>query len=275
LIETVKDFSRVQQVKIVIAVRLDLLETVFRLTRDAGFQEEKYESLYLPLEWGRAKLIELLELRINHLVRSRFTTQPLCYRDILPREVDHQPAIDYMMDRTMMRPRDLILFFNSCIQKAANRPIITAQIMREAEGEYSRARLRSLADEWVGDYPNLADFALLFRGQKKQFRLGDLGDNHCQEFCLDFLTKSPPAKDVLSIDAERLLKDELSALDFKRTLVQVFYRVGFLGLKLQVAEAFIWTTVGRRSVSIAEIAEDTQATIHPIFWRVLCIDDRR
>lgn len=275
LIETVKDFSRVQHVKIVIAVRLDLLETVFRLTRDAGFQEEKYESLYLPLEWGKAKLIELLELRINHLVRSRFTTQPVGWRDILPREVGHQVAIDYMMDRTMMRPRDLILFFNSCIEKAPNRPIITAQIVREAEGEYSRARLRSLADEWLGDYPNLADFARLFRGQKKQFKMGELGDHQCQEFCLEFLTKSQHAKDVLSIDAERLLKDELSAFDFKRTLMQVFYRVGFLGLKLQVAEAFFWTTVGRRSVSLAEVGEETQAAIHPIFWRVLNIEDRR
>src|SRR5208282_6935495 len=155
----------------IIAVRLDLLETVFRRTRDAGFQEEKYASLYLSLEWGRAKLTELLELRINHLIRSRFTSQPVSYRDVLPHEIDHQPPLDYMLERTMMRPRDLILFFNFCIQRAADRPVITAQIMHDAEGEYSRARLRSLADEWVGDYPNLADFSMLFREQKEQFKL--------------------------------------------------------------------------------------------------------
>jgi hypothetical protein len=260
---------------IVIGVRLDLLETVFRLTRDAGFQEEKYESLYLPLEWGKEKLVELLDLRINHLVRSRFTKLPVSYLDVLPREVDHQPAIDYMIDRTMMRPRDLILFFNSCIEKAANRPIITAQIMREAEGEYSRARLRSVADEWAADYPNLAEFALLFRSRKKELKISDLDDNQCQEFCLEFLTKSQPPKDVLSVDADRLLKEELSAFDFKKTVFQVFYRVGLVGLKLDVAEAFIWTSAGRRSVSVAEIGVVTQARIHPMFWRVLGIEDRR
>ena len=118
----------------------------------------------------------------------------MSYRDVLPHEIDHQPPLDYMLERTMMRPRDLILFFNFCIQRAADRPVITAQIMHDAEGEYSRARLRSLADEWVGDYPNLADFSMLFREQKEQFKLGELDNDQCQEFCLEFLTKSESPK---------------------------------------------------------------------------------
>jgi len=231
LIETVKDFSRVQHVKIIIAVRLDLLDRVFRRTRDAGFQEEKYESLYLPLDWQRGKLIELLDFRINHLIRSRFTRQPVSYRDILPRDLDGRQPIDYILERTMMRPRDVILFFNLCIEKAAERPQITVQMIREAEGEYSRARLRSLADEWVGDYPNVADFAQLFRGLKQQFRISDLDDTQCQEFCLDFLTKRKHERDVLLVEAERLLNDEIGVSDFRKTLFQVYYRVGLLGLR--------------------------------------------
>lgn len=115
LIETAKDFVKVRQVKIVVAIRYDLLDRVFRLTRDAGFQEEKYESLYLPLEWSKAQLIEVLDARIAALIEQRYTTQNVTHRDILPARIDDQPAIDYMLARTMMRPRDLILFFNCCI----------------------------------------------------------------------------------------------------------------------------------------------------------------
>lgn len=271
LIETVKDFSRVKNVKLVVAVRLDLLERVFRLTRDAGFQEEKYESLYLPLEWSKTRLTELLDLRINHLIRSRYTTQRVSHKEILPKQVDHESAIDYMLSRTMMRPRDLILFFNLCIQKAADRAQITASMLREAEGEYSRARLRSLGDEWVGDYPNLVDFALIFQGLRKQFSIDALAVSQCENFCLEFLTKGDHERDLFSIQATRLLDGEITVEEFKRVLFQVFYRVGLLGLKLGTSQGFVWTTVGRRSVSVSEIGDDCHAAIHPMFWRVLNI----
>jgi hypothetical protein len=68
LIETVRDFSKVKHAKIVIALRYDLLDKVIRVTGDAGFQEEKYESLYLPIEWSRDRLLELLDRRIDTLV---------------------------------------------------------------------------------------------------------------------------------------------------------------------------------------------------------------
>lgn len=68
LIETVRDFRKVQNAKLIVAIRYDLLDRVFRLTRDAGFQEEKYESLFLPLDWTPEQLIDVLDQRINFLV---------------------------------------------------------------------------------------------------------------------------------------------------------------------------------------------------------------
>ena len=49
LMQTARDFNEVRYAKVVIALRRDLIERVFRLARDSGFQEEKYQSLYLPL----------------------------------------------------------------------------------------------------------------------------------------------------------------------------------------------------------------------------------
>jgi len=49
LIETIRDFKKVTNVKIIIVLRTDLLNRTLRKTRDAGFQEEKYRSLYLPI----------------------------------------------------------------------------------------------------------------------------------------------------------------------------------------------------------------------------------
>lgn len=74
LIETIRDFRQVANVKIVAALRTDLIERVFRFTRDAGFQEEKYRSLYLPLRWTKEQLLLVLDKRVNYLVRQTYTS---------------------------------------------------------------------------------------------------------------------------------------------------------------------------------------------------------
>lgn len=73
LIETVRDFLKVRNIKIIVALRTDLTERVFRFTRDPGFQEEKYRSLFLQLKWGDEQLKQLLDKRINYLVRQTYT----------------------------------------------------------------------------------------------------------------------------------------------------------------------------------------------------------
>lgn len=269
LIETVKDFSKIKHAKIVIAVRLDLIERVFRLTRDSGFQEEKYESLYLPLSWTRADLIQVLDTRINHLIQSRYTTQPVSYRDILPRQIDDFSPIDYMLERTMMRPRDIIVFFNYCIGKAAGKPQLTAQIIREAEGEYSRDRLRSLADEWSADYPNLIPFTKLFVSKPKKIILSEISDQDCADFALSFLTKVKTEPDDFSRAAEQLVDQQIDGSEFRRIIIYAYYRVGLAGLKVGKSEAFIWTTIGKRSITRTEIPDNCGVQIHPMFWRVL------
>lgn len=174
LVETVKDFVQVKNAKVVIAVRFDLLERVFRRTRDAGFQEEKFEVADLRVEWNRELLTSVLNTRISKLIEGRFAKIDVKWQDIMVKEIDKQSTIDYLLARTMMRPRDLIQFFNFCIAKASDRPQITAQMIREGEGEYSRDRLRSLADEWFADYPNLPEFVQLLEGKQRCFVLSSI-----------------------------------------------------------------------------------------------------
>ncbi len=147
LIETIRDFLKVRNIKIIAVLRTDLIDRVIRFTRDSGFQEEKYRSLQLTLKWSRNQLRELLDRRVNYLVKQRYTNKPVGLEDVLPRSIDGIEAIQYMVDRTLMRPRELIEFFNECIEHAEGSPIITKQALLDAEEQYSKKRLRSLQDE--------------------------------------------------------------------------------------------------------------------------------
>ncbi len=109
LIETIRDFLQVRNVKIIAALRTDLIERVFRFTRDPGFQEEKYRSLYLPLRWTENQLLDLLDKRVNSLVRQTYTKKSVRYTDLLPVKIEkNNDAAEYLVRRTLMRPRDLI-----------------------------------------------------------------------------------------------------------------------------------------------------------------------
>ncbi len=118
LVETVKDYRRIKPVKIIVALRLDLLQTVFERTRDAGFQEEKYQSLLLHLNWSPQYLEKMLDERVGILVSEQYTKTPVKLRTIFPAHIGKESFIDYLVNRTLCRPRDAIAFVNECIRRA-------------------------------------------------------------------------------------------------------------------------------------------------------------
>jgi hypothetical protein len=269
LIETVRDFRKASQVKIIVALRYDLIGRVFRHTRDAGFQEEKYEGLYVNLAWNTPQLTNILDKRINHLIRRSYTTQTVKHDDLLPPSILRTPTIEYLIQRTLMRPRDIIEFFNFCIFQAADNVKISSQMIKQAEGEYSRTRLRSIADEWYADYPNLLVFTDLLKSRNAHFNLDEVTLSECADFCLNLLIGGVPKNDALFEVAEKFVETEIYVSQFKQRVFQIFYRTGLVGLKLATYQTTAWTTDRRRNISVTEIKDDTRVSIHPCFYRIL------
>lgn len=163
LIESTKDFKEVGNLKIIISLREDLLNRVYMKTRDVGFQKEKYESLCLHITWTRDELQELLDKRIGHLLKLKDRTADIGILSFLPTTINrYEKPLDYIIDRTLMRPRDAIQFLNSIIRRSDDKSQFTAQIIRDAEAEYSESRFNAIPDEWFTDYPNFEKASGLF-----------------------------------------------------------------------------------------------------------------
>lgn len=281
LIETVKDFHRIRNAKIVVALRLDLLERVFHLTRNQGFQEEKYSSLYLPINWTKDSLIRMLDARIEHLVKRQYAKQSATRReresvkrgDLLPKKIHNSSAIEFILDRTIMRPRDVITFFNYCIANAADKRRITVKMILEAEGRYSKDRLTSLTDEWKSDYPELEFFVKILKGRKASFSATEISQDDIAELCLRFGINCSDSRpmDSLSSSAHSVANDELDIDQFRIILLHVFYRTGLIGLKLETVEPVRWAMVDTRNVIEGEISDDCNISVHPMYWRALGI----
>lgn len=269
LIETSLDFARITNVKIVIALRNDLLDRVFRYTRDAGFQEEKYRTSSLYLAWTRDQLIEVLDRRIGVLVREKYTKQDVTYDKLLPKRIGKQSTIDYMLARTHMRPRDIIQFFNACIRHADGKATISARVIREAEGTYSRERLRALADEWFGLYPNLMHLAKLLANRREVFAVKEIPFSELEENYLQLLV-SGQGKEGLDLNfMTTLFEGGMDLREYRETVVLIFYKVGLLGLKIDEQMGVSWAEGIGQSVSRAELDDDTRVFVHRAYWRAL------
>ena len=275
LIESLKEISRVENVKVLVAVRRDLIDRVFRLVRESGFQEEKYQSLYLPLNWSPSQIIELLDRRVDALVARRYQkSRAVKHSDLLPKQVNQVPIKRFITDRAH-RPRDVISFFNNCIDVSEGLSRLSVDKLKLAEGEYSRQRLRALADEWHADYPGLLDFADVLKKRPPSFSLSKIGNSDIAEICLKSAIDHPDEIGILRELARRVVDELIDVEDFKRTLFMVFYRIGLIGLKLETFETASWVGELGQSVSPSEIDDSTNAVVHPTYQRALGITVRK
>ncbi|WP_199740039.1 P-loop ATPase, Sll1717 family [Acidovorax sp. FJL06] len=268
LIETAKAFVRVRSVKIVVALREDLLRLVFDQTRDAGFQEEKYESLFLRLRWKPAQLRELLDLRIAMLVREQYTSRRVTFNDVFRGEVRGESAFDYVASRTLFRPRDVIAFVNCCIELCENKEYIPPSAVQDAEKKYSDGRLRSLADEWRNHYPDLVIYAELVRGRPASFKFTDITEEQFQSFMSDAFEALPdedPFKQLVS----EYLESKRSMNYCLQQILKILYTASVVGIKPQATDKTSWSFLEDRGVPDGQYKSSSSIQVHKMLWRAL------
>jgi hypothetical protein len=170
-----------------------------------------------------------------------------------------------------MRPRDVIQFFNACILPADGKGNITLAALREAEGIYSKGRLRALADEWYALYPNIHHLALTLRKKPALFCIRDFPISELQENILE-LAGSEKGEHGLDLEMMNAVLDGYMTLDeYRIRLVLLFYKVGLVGLKLGTATPMSYSYLAGTSISRAEVDETARVEIAKAFWRVLGI----
>lgn len=276
LIETVGEFQgKISRVKVIICLRTDLIARVLTQIKGAGYQDEKIRSLFLYLDWSENQLISLLDRRIDKLVRDSYTTAVITHKDLLPNMGKNESAIDYMIERTMMRPRDIISFFNYCISEAVDKPEFTKQMILDAEGKYSEDRHLSLIQEWSIDFPDLRSFVNLFKKMPSQFRLGEIDDQKVSDFCLKHCVAQPKVIRPLGQLALDVVNDKLTPQEFRANLASHLFMTGFLGLKTESYKRMEFAKPRSMGIPAEEISDGTLCSVHKMYWRALGISPKR
>jgi len=276
LIEELKSFRKLTQIKIIPAIRRDLLETVFDKTRDSGFQEEKYESYIIKASWTKEQLKQMLSLRVNEVYRMQYTRQDVKLEDIFARKKSGgQNPEDYIIERTLLRPRDVLQYANECFVAASNETKVSFRALHTAEVNYSIKRMKSLREEWYDFYPCLEECLEVIRGLNAGFTRSDISGDRIMALLISL--SECDHDDPSAIVAKRHLGDaepRASEADVVSSVLQSLYHIGAIGIKLSTLDTHVWSHVDQPSISKGDAKRTASMKVHKMLHRALEIIDR-
>lgn len=279
LIETIRKFRNIKPVKIVVTLRTDLLDRVLEHTQDSGFQREKYQNLFLSIIWKKTQLKKLLDSRINRLLKHKYTNSEVDFEDVFPGKLDKVSSLEYVLDRTLLRPRDAIMFVNECLIEAQDTPMISAAIMKLAEKTYSASRLESLQYEWFVEHPLLSTYIGFLHHKTHSFKVNAVTEDDTILFVNDVFNHVTIGSDIVVVAAKDYMNSNYPESSthiarLKQNLLYVLYKVGVIGLKLDGTSTVKWVQDRTQDVSPARIEPLSIVYIHKMLWRCLAIDKR-
>lgn len=277
LIEEIKVFRKLQQVKIIAALRKDLLEIILNRTRDSGFQQEKYEAYFLHLKWSKEDLKELLERRVAKLYEYQYTKKNVNFNDIFPKEKQGMCAIDYLIERTLLRPRDVIQFANECFLLSESLSSITWRKISAAEHIYSKKRIQSLIEEWSEHYPSLRYSMEILREMPSTFTRSQVDSQKIDDLALELCALPIESNSDSCIKSAKNFYDKPtnSNSDFLNQLLICFYATGLIGVKTSSTSPFLWSYLDQSNISKSDAKRASQIKVHKMYRLALDIKDNK
>jgi hypothetical protein len=272
LIDTIKEMSAIKNVKVVIALRTNILKKVFKQNRSRGVQREKYTHLFIDMQWTKQELEQLVNNRLNELMKGEYTKQTPSVTDVFYNaSKKHESGFEYVLERTLYRPRDVIDYVNKCIKNAEGKTQLTRNIVSRTEKVYSETRLQAIYDEWMENYGNLHYVTAFLRSKQMPISFEQLVKD-AENYFLEVMTTNKimelkgEVKEVFDLCGQSYDYDVLA-----KNIIVILYEVGVLGVKLSSEHKMEYVYQYERVISVEEIEKTAKVTVHPMLKAALKI----
>jgi len=263
LLDATRMFIDVPNLKIVIAMRSDLLnKTVSTMNRQA----EKDTAFTLKINWKLPMLEKLLDKRINFLLEHKYARHvKLTFRELFDCDISGVKGYDYILQRTMMRPRDAIEFVNFCLIEADDESIITPVHIIRAEETYRGKRLEALMHEWEYVYPNIDIYLKSIRDTGNSFKY-QAALSRYDDIEKTLLSLGKGREDDPIISAFLSCNDEYCRSDNIKKLLNTLFIVGILG-KETIYGDILYSTPDSPELGFLDY-DDYVFRLHPLFKKM-------
>ena len=251
LLDAFKELLNIKTVKILISIRTDIFKGVYSQNLRQG---EKDKSLMFSVIWNEKDIREMLDKRIHYLIKDQYQGRKVAtFKDIFNFKIENEDADQYVIKRTMLRPRDAIDFVNICFKEADGSPVLEEDHVLTAEEKFYKSRKDALIKEWVSIYPNIEIYIdILLNIIEKKFCLSDL--NIYTNEILEIGSKSSESDSIV---------DNCISDDF-RAIVDVWFTVGLVGI-FKKESLIIYSSFEMQNLDLTDYKKTF--SIHPLFYR--------
>ena len=151
-------------------LRTDIYAHLQRTTPDKG------KDTAISLEWEDSTLFEEIVARRVEASTGLGGEFRDMWGQICESHINVQDTFDYMIERTLMRPRDLLVFLRRCVDMAINRghEKVSVEDILIGEKAYSEDMLFGTAYEIADTRPEWQDALYAFQGQNANLTLADV-----------------------------------------------------------------------------------------------------
>ncbi|GAB5460734.1 P-loop ATPase, Sll1717 family [Hoeflea alexandrii] len=277
LVETVKTFRKLRNVKVLVALRADVYEKAISGYAGEGIQPEKYDGITIVIRWDKISLKNMIDRRIAYMFTRQYSRKDVIrFSDVFPESVRSSNGFDYISERTMMRPRDLIAFVNMILEKASGTTAITQKTISDVEAAYSRKRLDALKIEWRSVHPTIDSYISLLNRQTGKNGVKELATRDAMlDVCIELteLEGKEGLRDECFLKAQQYSKRENPKKLFELTacVLSVLYKIGAIELKLSKQETYYASYRNDAVIDAVQITEEAAYRVTPMLWRALGI----
>jgi hypothetical protein len=279
LLDCLKRMHKIPYVKFNVAMRDDLLAEALGDSTRIGFQVEKYEDHILPVRWNASQLFELVDKRIHFMTckdpnKTPAQADSLGFYDLFPKEVRQKKTREYMITRTLHRPRDLIKFVNDCLTESQGKKSVSAADVITAESSYSKSRIDSLINEWRQYMPDIRVYISILEQMPFSFTLDELiknGKNQIQSAAVSLADESRSEPIVRAANAmfENYKKDLELESDYTRRFVELVldkcFTIGLIGVRHSEGSNYEWADASWKNIRTQSWSMSTKIQIHKMY----------
>ena len=179
-------------------------------------------------------------------------------------------ALDYILDRTLMRPRDAIAYFNTVLEGVNGRPRMTWDLIHSAETSYSKGRLLALRDEWKPTYPGIERVFSKFQNCSAVLTTREL-ESVLDEVALLLATPEMGSSTWLTEYCAGLWEpQDLPWVERYGALTRLLYDIGFLGVIRGRRRNTLYSYGDGDALTVDSVFDDISGyAIHPAFQQAL------
>lgn len=242
-----------------ISLRQELYDSIPALYDDT----QKHRDLIETIRWDESSLLAVAAQRIKHsFPELKELPNSDAWNAVYAETLRYRNAqsFNYMVDRTLYRPRELIQFCSDTVTDARTDNVVPIDyaIVSRVELDYSAARQKDISSEYRFQYPGLESILEVFRGRIYLFERSDL-EMLCLQICTGEIRTSKAASWVLEQDS-----------DF---LIDVLWQIGFLRARaiggLKALRRSGSSYVGPHQVSTLNLRAVPHFQVHPMFRAAL------